>query len=136
MWEHLLTLQRRLQARLLVLQWCKREAALMRRWSQQRKLLVRQEDRQRPRLRQQPQRSRTRIQGIVATMTVTQHRRVRVVGVEGLWCKMRRALERPRLHREARRETLVRRLVSKHCEAVRVRWTQRRRRVWLQVLLW
>ena len=116
--------------------WCTRVAVSRMRWLRRRKVFVRLEDRLRLRLRQQVQRSKRRIRGIVdPTMVVLRIRR-RMVVAGALLCTTQRVWVRPQRQQEAHRVTLVRRLVGKHCEVVRVRWTLRKQQVLLRVPLW
>ena len=138
---HLLIWQLRLRVKLQVLLWCTTEAVRQRQWLLQRKVFVMLADRLRLRLRQRRQQRVRRTQGIEVTMRVMlrmrRRRMVVLVVVAGdHLCTMRRALVRPRRQQEAHPVTLVRRLVGKHYETVRARWTLRRQQVLLRVLLW
>ena len=128
--------QLRSRVRQLVLQWCTRVAVSRMRWLRRRKVFVRLEDRLRLRLRQQVQRSKRRIRGIVDTTMAVLRIRRRMVVAGALLCTTQRVLVRPQRQQEAHRVTLVRRLVGKHCEVVRVRWTLRKQQVLLRVPLW
>ena len=139
---HLLIWQLRSQVKLQVLLWCTMEAVRLRRWLLQRKVFVMLADRLRLRLRQRRQQRVTRTQGIEVTMRVMLRMRRRgavvvVLLVAGAHlCTMRRALVPLQQQQEAHQVTLVRRLVGKHYEMVRARWTLRRQQVLLRVLLW
>ena len=126
----------RLQGRLLEMRCCLVEVARRRHLVWLVSQLVRLEDRLRLRLRQQVQRSKRRIRGIVDTTMVVLRIRRRMVVAGALLCTTQRVWVRPQRQQEAHRVTLVRRLVGKHCEVVRVRWTQRRLQVLRQVLRW
>ena len=134
--EHLLIRQLRSRVRLREQRWCTRVGVSRMLWLQRRKVFVRLEDRLRLRQRQQRQRSKRQIRGTVVTTRVVVTIRRRMVVAGALLCTMQRALVRPPRQQEAHQVTLVRRLVGKHCEVVRVRQTLRKLQVLLQVRRW